>query len=148
MTYPPRHPRYGYVRFTELRESITDIVREYLSTRYGYSHDFPNETVRRHWLDLLSAYGRYAAGASFDALCVAFRIGPPAPHWKPFCRYCGSDRLTRDAVAEWDDAAQDWTLIHVHNDDTCNACHREGYNLAMFRLEPYPPRDTGAEAAS
>ena len=38
------------------------------------------------------------------------------------CGWCGSDRVTRDAWAEWDVAAQAWVLGAVFDDGWCHAC--------------------------
>lgn len=38
------------------------------------------------------------------------------------CADCGSPRVTRDAWAEWDAAAQGWRLGAVFDDGFCHQC--------------------------
>ena len=40
------------------------------------------------------------------------------------CGTCGSKVVTRDAWAEWDAEAQDWTLGAVYDYAFCHACER------------------------
>lgn len=41
------------------------------------------------------------------------------------CGTCGSKVVTRDAWAEWDAEAQDWTLGAVYDYAFCHACARD-----------------------
>ena len=41
---------------------------------------------------------------------------------KPFCAYCGSDNVVRDAWAEWDIENQEWELQDVYDDAYCFEC--------------------------
>ena len=38
------------------------------------------------------------------------------------CGTCGSELVTRDAWAEWDVDAQDWTLGAIYDYAICHAC--------------------------
>ncbi|HZF94393.1 MAG TPA: hypothetical protein VEZ20_05910 [Allosphingosinicella sp.] len=54
---------------------------------------------------------------------------PPAPSApKPIdyvCSMCGGNIVTRDAWAEWDAAAQDWTLGAAFDQAFCHDCEAE-----------------------
>lgn len=41
------------------------------------------------------------------------------------CSRCGSTDVSRDAWAEWDVAAQEWTLRAVYDHAYCHACDNE-----------------------
>ena len=41
------------------------------------------------------------------------------------CSVCGSNRVTRDAWAEWDAANQQWVLGAVFDDAYCHQCDEE-----------------------
>lgn len=38
------------------------------------------------------------------------------------CEDCGSERVTRDAWAEWDVKAQDWVLGAIYDYAFCHTC--------------------------
>ncbi len=42
------------------------------------------------------------------------------------CGVCGSNDVTRDALATWSVAEQAWVLRGLLDDVTCEACGREG----------------------
>ena len=53
---------------------------------------------------------------------------PPPAAAKPVdyvCKMCGGDTVTRDAWAEWDAAAQDWTLGAAYDYAFCHDCQQE-----------------------
>lgn len=41
------------------------------------------------------------------------------------CGQCGSNDVTRDALAKWSVAEQDWVLRGVLDEATCETCERE-----------------------
>lgn len=45
---------------------------------------------------------------------------------KKICPKCGSSSISKDAVARWDEIANDWTLAGVHDCETCDDCGAEG----------------------
>ncbi|MBW8784131.1 MAG: hypothetical protein JF593_05760 [Novosphingobium sp.] len=53
------------------------------------------------------------------------------------CETCGSDRVTRDAWAEWDSGTQEWTLGAVFDAAFCHACECE------TRIEEVPILGSG-----
>jgi hypothetical protein len=62
---------------------------------------------------------------------------PAPPRPKPvdyICNICGGNKVTRDAWAEWDAAAQDWTLGAVYDYAFCHDCEAET-KLAEIDLE-------------
>ena len=46
------------------------------------------------------------------------------------CPHCGSANIFKDAIAEWDADAQEWTLVSVHDHETCEDCGRSGDDMA------------------
>lgn len=44
---------------------------------------------------------------------------------KPVCRSCGSDDVTCDATARWDEDTQNWELSGVFDSKTCGQCSYE-----------------------
>lgn len=56
------------------------------------------------------------------------------------CRQCGSKDVTRDALAEWDEVAMDWSISVTLDNCDCNACGASGDDLLV------PAFDTSAEA--
>jgi hypothetical protein len=48
-----------------------------------------------------------------------------APRIQILCGTCGSTLVTRDAWAEWDVDAQNWTLGAVYDYAYCHQCDRE-----------------------
>lgn len=44
---------------------------------------------------------------------------------KMVCAYCGSDRVMRDAWAEWDVERQEWVLLTVFDYAHCEDCGGE-----------------------
>ena len=51
------------------------------------------------------------------------------------CQLCGSDDVTRDAVARWCVEAQDWVLSGVHDDMQCQSCEYEGHSFKEERVD-------------
>lgn len=41
------------------------------------------------------------------------------------CAYCGSLSVRRDADAEWDEGRQEWVLVAVYDQATCEDCGGE-----------------------
>lgn len=41
------------------------------------------------------------------------------------CETCGSERVTRDAWAEWNKDAQEWTFGAVYDYAFCHACEKD-----------------------
>ena len=41
------------------------------------------------------------------------------------CVICGGNRVSRDAWADWDSAAQAWTLGAAFDDKYCHDCERQ-----------------------
>jgi len=57
------------------------------------------------------------------------------------CRTCGSNRVLRDAWAEWDVEKQDWVLQNVFDNSFCEVCDCET-GIDMVELtELYPLKD-------
>lgn len=52
---------------------------------------------------------------------------PPvkAPPIRIVCETCGSERVTRDAWAEWDVDTQDWVLASVYDYAFCHDCEED-----------------------
>ena len=44
---------------------------------------------------------------------------------KRVCIKCGSDRVVKDAWAEWDEDSQQWVLGAFFDDDYCLECEEE-----------------------
>lgn len=42
-----------------------------------------------------------------------------------FCPKCGSDEITSDAVARWDEEKQAWVLTETFDDKFCSNCDYE-----------------------
>lgn len=42
--------------------------------------------------------------------------------YKYVCSHCGSDDVTSDALAQWDEAKQEWALIDTLDNTDCNQC--------------------------
>lgn len=57
------------------------------------------------------------------------------------CRTCGGNTVTRDAWAEWDSEAQDWTLGAVYDFAFCHDC-QAGTNLVEVYLESGAPTES------
>ena len=55
------------------------------------------------------------------------------------CADCGSPRVTRDAWAEWDAAAQEWRLGAVFDEGFCHRCE------TLATLEERPLRRDESE---
>ena len=49
------------------------------------------------------------------------------------CPHCGSANIFKDAAAAWDAEAQEWTLVSVHDHETCEDCERSGDYMAERR---------------
>lgn len=49
------------------------------------------------------------------------------------CPHCGSASILKDAAAAWDAEAQEWTLVSVHDHETCEDCERSGDYMAERR---------------
>jgi hypothetical protein len=49
------------------------------------------------------------------------------------CPHCGSANIFKDAAAAWDAEAQEWTLVSVHDHETCEDCDRSGDYMAERR---------------
>lgn len=44
----------------------------------------------------------------------------------PTCPRCGSQNISKDAAARWDEEAGEWSLACVHDSETCDDCGAEG----------------------
>lgn len=44
---------------------------------------------------------------------------------KPHCPYCGSDDVSFDATAEWDEETQQYELCSTFNSGGCRTCEQE-----------------------
>lgn len=51
---------------------------------------------------------------------------------QPKCPKCGSHNIHMDAVAGWDPAMLDWTLLGVHDNATCGDCEYETDKVLPF----------------
>ena len=47
------------------------------------------------------------------------------PKIRIVCEACGSERVTRDAWAEWDVDTQDWVLASVYDYAFCHDCEED-----------------------
>jgi hypothetical protein len=55
------------------------------------------------------------------------------------CSSCGSKNVMRDAWAEWDEDAQDWTLHSTLDQGYCEDCEGEAHlDEAPLAKEPAP----------
>lgn len=54
---------------------------------------------------------------------------------KPVCAECGSDDVTLDAVARWDEEKQDWALSSTFDDAYCGACEQADINLKWENIK-------------
>jgi hypothetical protein len=54
------------------------------------------------------------------------------------CNRCGGNTVTRDAWAEWDSEAQEWTLGAAFDYAFCHTCEEET-NLAQVDLATREP---------
>lgn len=52
------------------------------------------------------------------------------------CNTCGSDRVSRDAWAEWDVKSQDWVLRDAFDYAHCHRCDSE---TSLQEVELSPP---------
>lgn len=50
---------------------------------------------------------------------------PPRPRIRIVCCKCGSDNISRDAYARWDEDAQEWSLSSVQDFAVCEDCDAE-----------------------
>ena len=63
---------------------------------------------------------------------------------KLLCPHCGSDHITRDAVAKW--VGAEWVLVDVHDTMTCQTCGddfntaREARIITSYAPAPIPWR--------
>jgi hypothetical protein len=55
---------------------------------------------------------------------------------RPVCKECGSNDLTRDACARWDDELQDWIASGVYDCTNCGSCGAESDDLAEWLALP------------
>lgn len=49
------------------------------------------------------------------------------PPEKPVCENCGSDDVSLEGTASWDNVAQDWVLGSTHDQGFCNTCDTDSY---------------------
>lgn len=42
--------------------------------------------------------------------------------YKPVCKYCGNERVLRDAYARWDYDLQEWVISSTYNSFYCDQC--------------------------
>ena len=112
------------------------LAKEYLGARFGAHHDRHEAGARQRWAEVVRAFGRYVWDREFLRACEAHFVGPPAPVRQPTCERCGSPELTRDAVADWDSAAQQWSLSGLYDCHNCQACEREGDDIAIWVMVP------------
>lgn len=60
------------------------------------------------------------------------------------CPECGSDKVLRDAYAEWDKEEQKWVLLDVYDTFACNECGLEMREPEEIEIND---GDQGAEEA-
>lgn len=111
---------------------------------------FPNTEIHFH-----DGFGEHAIQLAGDCLphdgkfygdwsvCTAAALRPCGfQRVKPTCDACGSDNVTRDAVAVWDQDTQAWTLLSTYDCTTCQDCERESDDLIDWRsLDGGPASD-------
>jgi hypothetical protein len=54
---------------------------------------------------------------------------------KMICGNCGSERVLRDAYAEWDIASQTWILQNVFDDAVCESTECDGKETRIEEVE-------------
>jgi len=116
---------------------------------------FPNSEIHFH-----DGYGEHAIQLAGDCLpydgkfygdwsiCTGDRLcSPAASRVKPVCDDCGSDNVTKDAVAAWDEPEQAWVLLSTYDSTTCQDCERESDDMLEWRtLDGAPAPDPDAPA--
>lgn len=60
---------------------------------------------------------------------------------KPVCKSCGSDDVTCDATARWDEDTQNWELSGLFDSKTCGACGYEK-DYCNWEVLPEPEEDS------
>lgn len=64
-------------------------------------------------------------------------IEPEDINTVPCCRYCGSERVAKDAWACWNPDSGMWELEHVFDDEHCHQC--EGRTRIVWTRAEHPP---------
>ena len=44
---------------------------------------------------------------------------------RPVCRYCGSDNVSKDAMADFDSDTHQWVVRYVYDHGYCHDCENE-----------------------
>lgn len=44
---------------------------------------------------------------------------------KPVCRYCGSDNVSKEALADFDHETQSWVVRSIYDNGYCHDCDTE-----------------------
>lgn len=75
----------------------------------------------------------FAEGAAAAAATPDRPVDTPKPSpVMPRCRHCGSDRISRDANACWDEETQAWELLATYDSQTCERCGADSNNLVLW----------------
>ncbi|AYO75474.1 MULTISPECIES: hypothetical protein [Sphingomonadaceae] len=116
---------------------------------------FPDTDIHFH-----DGFGQHAIQIEGDCLpyggkfygdwsvCTQDRLRPPTKAVKPVCDHCGSDNVTKDAVAVWDVETQAWVLLSTYDSTTCQQCERESDDMLDWKsMDGAPAPDPDAIAA-
>lgn len=60
------------------------------------------------------------------------------PNKKLICPYCKSENIVCDACAEWNIEKQEWVLLAVYDEMTCNDCGEDFRFADEIQIEPQP----------
>ena len=101
----------------------------------------PADLTRR---ELLAAGAIAVTAGSAAAAAPPARAAAPSVLAEPridiVCARCGGNNVTRDAWAEWDVAAQNWTLGAVYDQGYCHDCDAEARLEEMIVAASAPLR--------
>lgn len=64
------------------------------------------------------------------------------PKEKPVCKYCGSDDVSVDAAAHWNQETQEWELTSTFASGNCSHCGSEIKYLDWIEINDKIPMGT------
>lgn len=93
------------------RSSIVDVVTDL--------HHYA-DCVGVSWDDVMRISGDHFAAEHREGCCTTSQR-----RHKWICAECGSDRVTSDAIAKYDENSQDWVIVELLENEYCLACEHE-----------------------
>ena len=95
--------------------------------------NFETDDARRRCAIAVGAVGMAVDPARYHAACAQLGAAPAPERVEPACNRCGSTEIVRDALASWNNLAQQWEINDVYDSTSCQSCEAESDDLCRWQ---------------